>query len=330
MASSDNPYEVAYTRERSARLKAEQLLEDKARELYFKNQKLEESYKQLKQQQALTMQNEKLATLGTLSAGVAHEINNPLAFVLSNLESLPVYKQAFMQLLKFNQGCINDSSMPSQFREELKQLIEREDLEFLSEDMSGLIDDTVEGIQRVKEIVQNLRSFSRTQGSDYVEADLLEGISSTIKLLNAELKNSVTLKLDLDPLPRIVCNPNQLNQVFLNLIMNAKHALADSSKPLIKVTTSVCDEIIHIRIADNGCGMPPEVLKEIFVPFYTTKPIGQGTGMGLAIAYGIVRDHGGKINVRSQVGRGTVFDVELPVSSDMRKTDTDRIGTADV
>ncbi|MCO4756957.1 MAG: two-component sensor histidine kinase [Oceanospirillaceae bacterium] len=330
MTNSDNPYEVAYARERNARLKAEQLLEDKARELYLKNQKLEESYKKLKQQQALTMQNEKLATLGTLSAGVAHEINNPLAFVLSNLESLPVYKKAFMQLLKFNQACVTDSSMPQQFREELEQLMEKEDLEFLGEDMSGLIDDTVEGIQRVKEIVQNLRSFSRTQGSDYVEADLLEGVNSTLKLLNAELKNSVTLKLDLQPLPNIICNPNQLNQVFLNLIVNAKHALADSSKPILKVSSSVRDDVIHIRIADNGCGMPPEVIKEIFVPFYTTKAIGQGTGMGLAIAYGIIKEHGGKINVHSEEGRGSVFDIELPVLSAKRAACSEVAGGSEV
>ena len=330
MANSDNPYEVAYARERSARLKAEQLLEDKARELYIKNQKLEESYKKLKQQQALTMQNEKLATLGTLSAGVAHEINNPLAFVLSNLESLPIYKKAFMALLKFNQNYVADSGMPERFREELEQLMEKEDLEFLGEDMSGLIDDTIEGIQRVKEIVQNLRSFSRTQGSDYVEADLLEGVNSTLKLLNAELKNSVTLKLDLQPLPKIVCNPNQLNQVFLNLIMNAKHALADCANPTIKVASNVRDEVVHIRIADNGCGMPPEVVKEIFVPFYTTKPIGEGTGMGLAIAYGIVKDHGGKINVHSQEGRGTVFDIELPVASSKRAVETEVVESAEV
>ena len=330
MAESDNPYEVAYGRERSARLKAEQLLEDKARELYLKNQKLEESYKKLKQQQALTMQNEKLATLGTLSAGVAHEINNPLAFVLSNLETLPLYNKAFMALLNFNQNYVTDSGMPQQFRDELEQLMEKEDLEFLGEDMSGLIDDTIEGIQRVKEIVQNLRSFSRTQGSDYVEADLLEGVNSTLKLLNSELKNSVTLKLDLQPLPNIICNPNQLNQVFLNLIMNAKHAVTDSLKPVIKVSSSVHDEIIHIRIADNGCGMPPDVVKEIFVPFYTTKPIGEGTGMGLAIAYGIVKDHGGKINVHSQEGRGTVFDIELPIASSKQAVETEVVGSAEV
>lgn len=330
MVNSDNPYEVAYAREKRARLKAEQLLEDKARDLYLKNQKLEESYEKLKQQQALTMQNEKLATLGTLSAGVAHEINNPLAFVLSNLESLPVYKKAFLRLLKFNQDCVADSNIPQQFRDELELLIETEDLEFLGEDMSGLIDDTVEGIQRVKEIVQNLRSFSRTQGSDYVEADLLEGIKSTLKLLNAELKNSVTLKLDLQPLPNIICNPNQLNQVFLNLIMNAKHALVGSSKPVLSVSSGVQDEIIHIRIADNGCGMPPEVVKEIFVPFYTTKPIGQGTGMGLAIAYGIIKEHGGKINVHSEEGRGSVFDIELPVLSGKRSASSEVAGGSEV
>lgn len=314
MSDTDNPYEIAYNRERQARLKAEQLLEDKSRELYLKNQKLEESYKKLQQHQAVAMQNEKLATLGTLSAGVAHEINNPLAFVLSNLESLPIYKQALLRLLDLNQKYKNDPSIPDVYRQEIAELIEKEDLDFIGEDMHGLIDDTIEGVQRVKEIVLNLRSFARTQGSDRVEADLCAGINSTLKLLTSELKNNVTLKLDLQPLPGVLCNPNQLNQVFLNLIMNAKQAVENRSNPTLMIKTIADGDWVRIRIEDNGCGMSPEVQNEIFVPFYTTKPIGQGTGMGLAIAYGIVKDHGGKIAVKSAVDEGTVFEIRLPVS----------------
>ncbi|WP_370277143.1 sensor histidine kinase [Pontibacterium sp.] len=322
MSDTENPYEIAYTRERQARLKAEQLLEDKSRELYLKNQKLAESYKKLQQQQAVAMQNEKLATLGTLSAGVAHEINNPLAFVLSNLESLPIYKQALLRLLELNQKYLNDPGIPEIYRKEIADLIEKEDLDFIGEDMHGLIDDTIEGIQRVKEIVLNLRSFARTQGSDRIEADLCAGINSTLKLLTSELKTGVTLKLDLQPLPGVVCNPNQLNQVFLNLIMNAKQAVEGRANPTITIKTSCEDGAVRIRIADNGCGMPPEVQKEIFVPFYTTKPIGQGTGMGLAIAYGIIQDHGGKISVKSAVDQGTVFVIRLPLSGQTEGAET--------
>lgn len=313
MSDTENPFEIAYARERLARLKAEQLLEDKSRELYLKNQKLEESYNKLQQQQAVAMQNEKLATLGTLSAGVAHEINNPLAFVLSNLESLPIYKQALLRLLELNQKYLKDPGVPENYRNEIADLIEKEDLDFIGEDMHGLIDDTIEGIQRVKEIVLNLRSFARTQNCDRVEADLCAGINSTLKLLTSELKTGVTLKLDLQPLPGIVCNPNQLNQVFLNLIMNAKQAVEGRENPTITIKACCDDDAVRIQIADNGCGMPPEVQKEIFVPFYTTKPIGQGTGMGLAIAYGIIKDHGGKISVKSAVDQGTVFVISLPL-----------------
>lgn len=322
MSDTENPYEIAYTRERQARLKAEQLLEDKSRELYLKNQKLEESYKQLQQQQAVAMQNEKLATLGTLSAGVAHEINNPLAFVLSNLESLPIYKQALLCLLDLNRKYLNDPEFPELYRKEIADLIEKEDLDFIGEDMHGLIEDTIEGIQRVKEIVLNLRSFARTQGSDRVEADLCAGINSTLKLLTSELKIGVTLKLDLQPLPGVVCNPNQLNQVFLNLIMNAKQAVEGRPDPTITIKTGFDGDSVRIRIADNGCGMSPEVQKEIFVPFYTTKPIGQGTGMGLAIAYGIIKDHGGKISVKSAEGQGTVFVIRLPLSGQAEGKET--------
>lgn len=313
MSDVDNPYEAAYLREKAARMRAESLLEDKARELYLKNVKLEESYKQLQQQQALTMQNEKLATLGTLSAGVAHEINNPLAFVLSNMESLPSYQQAFSRLMLFSTQTIQDESLPKSHRDAIQALLEEEDLEFLTEDLESLIQDTIEGIERVKEIVSNLRSFARTQSTDRVEADLLEGLNSTLKLLNAELKDSVALELALNPLPRIICNPNQINQVFLNLILNAKHATQGRDKPTIHITSEVVDGWITIKIADNGCGMSDEVKKEIFVPFFTTKPIGQGTGMGLAIAYGIIQDHTGEIRVTSDEGVGTEFELRIPV-----------------
>lgn len=313
MSEADNPFEAAYLREKAARMRAEKLLEDKARELYLKNVKLEESYKQLQQQQAITMQNEKLATLGTLSAGVAHEINNPLAFVLSNMESLPSYQQAFSRLMSFSSQAIQDQALPQSHRDAVQGLIEEEDLEFLTEDLESLIKDTIEGIERVKEIVSNLRSFARTQSTDRVEADLLEGLKSTLKLLNAELRDSVSLRLDLQTLPRIVCNPNQINQVFLNLILNAKHATQGRDKPNVHVGTKLEDNVISITIADNGCGMSEEVQKEIFVPFFTTKPIGQGTGMGLAIAYGIIQDHAGEIRVKSKEGVGTAFEVRIPV-----------------
>ncbi|MGB0204557.1 MAG: sensor histidine kinase, partial [Neptuniibacter sp.] len=194
------------------------------------------------------------------------------------------------------------------------EILKAEDIDYIQEDLPDLMSDTEDGLSRVRDIVMNLRSFARTQSTDRCEANLIEGIESTLKLLHSELKNSVELDLNLQPLPVITCNPNELNQVFLNLIINAKHATEGVSKPRISISSSHRDGTIYISIADNGCGMNEETLNKIFVPFYTTKPVDKGTGMGLAIAYGIVQDHKGDIEVDSTVGEGTRFSISLPVN----------------
>lgn len=312
MTDTSNPFKQAYERERKARLQAESLLEEKSRELYQKNQHLEESYEQLKKQQTLMLQNEKLATLGTLSAGVAHEINNPIAFIKSNVESLKQYFDAYNQILSEIKQLAPQLSTAQ--RKRLEQLFISEDIYFISEDIPQLMEDTQEGLQRVKDIVQNLRSFSRTQSSDHGSYDLLEGIQSTLKLLQSELKNSVRLDISLEPLPKIECNLNELNQVFLNLIMNAKHATQDCQDPCISVRSKQDDQHVYIQIEDNGCGMSEEVQKNIFTPFFTTKPVGQGTGMGLAISHNIVKKHNGDIQLQSKTGEGTTFTIKLPIN----------------
>jgi len=312
MTTDDNPYKAAYEREKQARVKAENLLEDKSRELYEKNQELQKSYNTLKQQQAVMLQNEKLATLGTLSAGMAHEINNPLAFVKSNIESLAQYHAAYASLIDLVKAQF--SEFTPQTKALFERLFEEHDIDYIQEDLPDLMHDTEDGLTRVRNIVMNLRSFSRTQSEDRCQANLVDGITSTLKLLQNELKNSVHLNLDLQPIPEITCNPNELNQVFLNLIINAKHATDGALKPTISVSSVCNDDKIIIKIADNGCGMREETLSKIFVPFYTTKPVGEGTGMGLAIAYGIVQDHKGEITVESGEGEGTTFIITLPVN----------------
>lgn len=313
MNTPDNPYKAAFEREKKARLRAEQLLEDRTRELYIKNQELEHNYLQLKKQQALMLKNEKLATLGMLSAGIAHEINNPLAFVCSNVETLKIYQQSFAALYEH---CLSLSSLlEKEQTDALSQLIEDKDLAYILKDTPELIAETQEGLSRVSSIVGNLRSFSRSQPSDRCSADLVEGIHSTLKILTGELKNHVTVNLDLKPLPLIWCNPTELNQVFLNLILNAKHATIDSDNPTIHIATHVQESSIFITISDNGYGMSPEVIDQVFVPFFTTKPVGEGTGMGLAIVNGIIEDHNGRIKVTSQEGKGTTFNIELPINS---------------
>lgn len=313
MSDDINPYQQAHAREKAARLKAELLLEEKSRKLYLQKQKLEESYARLRRQESAMLQNEKLATLGTLSAGIAHEINNPLAFVLSNMESLNNYTLSFQKLLKLTQTLLETEQVSGKAHNSLTELIEEEDLTFVNEDISELLKDTGDGLCRVRDIINNLRSFSRTQNTDQVEADLLAGLKSTLKLLDSELKGNVDLQLSLQELPKTICNPNELNQVFLNLIINAKQATENIKEATIKISSLCQNDTIFIRIQDNGCGMSDDVKKQIFVPFFTTKAVGKGTGMGMAVAYGIVADHQGKIVVQSTEGSGTLFEVQLPV-----------------
>ncbi len=308
----NNPYIAAYEREKRARLKAEEILESKSRELFLKNERLQESYELLQKQQTAMLQNEKLATLGTLAAGMAHEINNPLAFVKSNIESLTQYHASYARFATFVNSI--SSHLPDEFQSQLKALQQEEDIEFIQEDLPELMSDTVEGLTRVRDIVMNLRSFARTQSTDRCTANLVEGIQSTLKLLHSELNNDVNLKLDLQPVQDISCNPNELNQVFLNLIINAKQATEGLERPTIAISSSTVQSEIIIKISDNGQGMSKKVLKEVFVPFFTTKPVGEGTGMGLSIAYGIIKDHNGEINVSSVEGKGTVFTIKLPIN----------------
>ncbi len=317
MNKENNPYLQAYQREKKARLKAEHLLEEKSRQLFQKEIKLRESYVTLRERETAMLKTEKLATLGTLSAGIAHEINNPLAFVLSNMETLVTYTQSYQHLFKLTQAMLLDGQFNPQASKAISQLIEQEDLTYVSDDIVGLLEDTGDGLLRVRDIVDNLSSFSRTQSSDMIDSDLLTGIKGTLKLIDSELKGAVDLQLALEPLPNTLCNPNELNQVFLNLIINAKHATKDVLNPTIKITCHSEDDTIIIRVQDNGCGMSKEVKKQIFVPFFTTKPVGQGTGMGMAVAYGIVTDHQGDILVESKEGEGSVFEVRLPIVSSL-------------
>lgn len=312
MGNDQNPYKVAYERKKQARLKAEEILEEKSRELFLKNQRLQESYETLQKQQVLMLQNEKLATLGTLSAGITHEINNPLAFVKSNIESLYKYHTSYARLIEFIKDQVK--LLPADARELFQQTLKEEDIDYIQEDLPDLMADTKDGLCRVRDIVMNLRSFARTQSTDRCKANLIEGIESTLQLLHGELKNSVELSLNLQPTPSIICNPNELNQVFLNLIINAKHATEGVKKPMISIASASNEDTITITIADNGCGMNEEALTKIFVPFYTTKPVGKGTGLGLAIAYGIVQDHKGEIKVASEEGQGTSFNICLPIN----------------
>lgn len=313
--NQDTAYQEAYRREKNARREAEQLLEDKSRELFKLNNELLDTNNRLKEQQSLMLRNEKLATLGTLSAGIAHEINNPLAFVLSNMESLRRYITSYDALLNLNRQWQKQEKLSPSHSSELQTLLDGQDLVFIQEDTEELLTDTEEGLMRLRDIVQNLRHFSHSQESERVKADIAAGLNSTLKILQSELNDSVALNCMIDPLPLIECNLGELNQVFLNLLINARQALEHNQNPQIFISATSENDSIIIRIKDNGTGMDEQVCKKVFDPFFTTKPVGQGTGMGLSIVYGIIKDHKGTINVNSALGKGTCFEIRLPIVS---------------
>jgi len=296
-------YQRALQREKQARLDAEEQLENSSRELYKKNQALQK-------QQAAMLKNEKLATIGMLSAGVAHEINNPLAVVIGNLNSLTEYNQNLLTLLARMQHW--QQELPEAVAAEFKQLDEDIDFAFIAEDAPEMIADMREGLLRMQEIVANMKTFSRTKPGERQSVDINACIEASLKLVNNEIRDHCEVILNLQPLPPTAANHSELSQVFMNLAINAAHALEKDGK--IHIQTSHLDGIITIKVVDNGSGIPEEIRKDIFNPFFTTKPPGQGTGMGLAVVHGIIEDHQGTINVNSKDDVGTCFTITLPVT----------------
>lgn len=313
---SSKHFEIAYQRERKIRRAAEQLLEDKTRMLHQRNIELSKTNERLIQQQASMLKQEKLATLGTLAAGVAHEINNPLAFVTSNISALEEYHRAYHKLFEF----IKEMRviMTQDKAERLDQEIKLLDLDYLDSDLPMLMGETLEGLERVKKIVLSLRNFARSQEGERVSSDINDGIKSTLRLIQSEIKQGITVELDLQDLPHVRCNPSEINQVILNIIVNAAHATRSSEKPLIKITTETDGKEVITHIQDNGHGMSKHTIENLFMPFFTTKPIGEGTGMGMAIAHKIVEDHHGELSVTSKEGHGTTFTLRLPIESNQK------------
>lgn len=307
-------YKQAYERERKARLAAEDVLESRSRELFLKNQELEASLVQLKAQQDALIRSEKLATLGTLVSGVAHEINNPLSFVHSNVDTLGQHSDAIAKLYPLLiESLTLEESDRAAFAERVFKFLEEEDLEYFTQELDGLVSDTNDGVQRVKEIVRNLRSFARMDAQARTKADLNEGIRSTLKLINNQISANTRINLSLDEIPLVFCNPGEINQVLLNILVNAAQALEGQSEPTLNIASKVDQDWVEIKIGDNGKGMTQQVQKRIFEPFYTTKEIGKGTGLGLSISYGIISHHQGELLVESAPNRGTLFTIRLPI-----------------
>lgn len=250
------------------------------------------------------VQSEKLASLGELAAGVAHEINNPVGYVSSNLTTLQKYLAVYEKVLDAPEA---DSNAIAELKKKLNYA-------FIRDDLQNLVRETQEGVGRVKTIIQDLKDYARTNvATHYVASDIQVGLKSTLNIARIQLKNRADVRLALGNLPLVECAPSQIDQVFLNLIVNAAQAMPEGKIGMIEISTDCDDTKVWIEVKDNGPGMSPEVLKRIFDPFFTTKDPDTGTGLGLSVSQNIIQQHGGKLDVNSVVGVGTTFTITLPI-----------------
>jgi signal transduction histidine kinase len=257
------------------------------------------------------LQSEKLAAIGQLAAGIAHEINNPVGFVNSNLNTLNTDIQDIFTLLEDYDSLLADNPIAVEMLHKLNDLKKKIDLEYLRDDIPQLISESMEGLSRVRNIVQDLKDFSHAESNDWELADLHKGIDSTLNIISNEVKYHCTVHKVYGDIPEIVCLPSQLNQVFMNLLVNAAQSIETHCE--ITICTGRSDREVWVEVSDNGKGIAPEHLTRLFEPFFTTKPVGKGTGLGLSISQNIVRKHGGRIEVNSKVGLGSTFRVWLPI-----------------
>jgi two-component system NtrC family sensor kinase len=279
-------------------------------ELEQKNARLNDALSEIRRTQSKLVQQEKMASIGQLAAGVAHEINNPIGFINSNLGTLGKYLTRLSDFLFEQTACIGAGS-PAPMIDALRQKREQLKIDYILKDLDDLVRESLEGAERVRSIVADLKSFSRVDESDFKSADLNECLRSTINIVWNEIKYKATMKKELGEIPRTRCNPQQMNQVFMNLLVNAAHAIENRGE--ITVRSRVEDGSVCISVEDTGRGIPKENMDRIFEPFFTTKEVGQGTGLGLSITYDIVKKHRGDISVRSEPGKGTTFTVRIPV-----------------
>ena len=265
----------------------------------------------LREAQAALVQNEKLASLGQLAAGVAHEINNPVAFVTNNLAVLRRDVQAALRVLdRYRDG---RSSLPPDLLEETAELEERIDLPYIQENLPRQFEASLDGLRRVRDIVGNLRDFARLDEAEFKAVDIPAALETTVRMVRFEVdQKQMRLETEFGETPPVLCHPGKMNQVFLNILMNAVQACDKGGVITIRTRGEADGTAAVVEFEDNGTGIRPQDLPHIFDPFFTTKPVGQGTGLGLSISYGIVRDHGGQIEVDTEPGRGSVFRVCLP------------------
>ena len=306
LTESGAPYQyVAIHNDITERKRAELCLVQQAKDL-------EQAFAELQQAQTRLIQTEKMSSLGQLVAGVAHEINNPVSFIYGNVKPATRYANSLVDLLKQYQK--HYPNPPEDLAEELEDL----DFEFITDDLLKLLASMKLGAERIRQIVSSLRTFSRKDEAEKKRVDIHDGLDSTLLILGHQLKaqqtrQEITVKKDYGELPSIVCYAGQLNQVFMNILSNAIDALENVSEPVLSISTAVVKGQATIQISDNGAGMKAKVRSQIFNPFFTTKAIGKGTGMGLSISYQIVTErHGGSLTCDSIPGQGTTFTIQIP------------------
>lgn len=279
---------------------------------------LEENYRLM---HAQLLQSDKMASIGQLASGIAHEINNPIGFISSNLSTLQDYQKDTISLL-YEYGKLiekfkttdKETGERISLAERLERIVKMQseiDIDFLLDDTPKLINECIEGTKRIKQIVVDLKDFAHPGESKLKYADINKNLDSTLNVVWNEIKYKADVKKEYSDLPLVRCYPQKLNQVFMNILVNAAQSIKDRGE--IKIATLSEDNCIKIIIRDTGCGIPPENIPKIFDPFFTTKDVGKGTGLGLNVAYNIIKKHSGSIDVKSKVGEGTSFTISIPV-----------------
>ena len=274
-------------------------------------QLVEREVRKNREKDMLLMQIEKLASVGHLAAGVAHEINNPISFIMSNLGTLNKYVTVEQQYLHALEDAL-ETYCPEEERLQLVELSKRLDLPFIMGDIPPLICESLEGAERVKRIVHDLKDFARLDDDSLKETDLNQCVQSTANIVRNEIKYVADLELQLNEIPLLICNPQQINQVIANLLLNSAQSIEGHGR--ITVSTSSESDQVILTVTDTGTGIPAEIRQHIFDPFFTTKDVGKGIGLGLSISYDIVNKHGGEITLASKPGAETTFMVRLPVN----------------